>query len=398
MDLNLTPEEARFRDEVREWLEANLPRGWEPLFENRGEDMESWVQFLKEWQRKLFGNGLVGIGWPREYGGRGATMIEQLILTQELARAGAPELLHIAAGLELVGPALMHYGTPEQKQRYLPRILSAKEVWSQGFSEPGAGSDLAALQTRAVLEDGHFVVTGQKVWISSAGISDYNIMLVRTDPDAPRHKGISCLLVDMHSPGVTLTPTRQMTGESEFAEIFLDGVKVPRENLLGGLNEGWSVAMTILMYERGTAAIAAQQVARTQLDELLELAKSLQVGDRPAAADPILRQRLAQAHIEVEILKHIIYRSVSEIQRTGKPGSESSIIKTFWSEMERRQKEVAMEMQGLYSQLSKGSKWAVDDGRWQREYLWSRAGTIYSGSSEIQRNIIALRVLGMPRG
>ena len=242
------------------------------------------------------------------------------------------------------------------------------------------------------------MVTGQKVWISSAGISDYNIMLVRTDPDAPRHKGISCLLVDMHSPGVTLTPTRQMTGESEFAEIFLDSVKVPRENLLGGLNEGWSVAMTILMYERGTAAIAAQQVARTQLDELLELAKSLQVGESTAAADPILRQRLAQAHIEVEILKHIIYRSVSEIQRTGKPGSESSIIKTFWSEMERRQKEIAMEMQGLYSQLTKGSKWTVDDGRWQREYLWSRAGTIYAGSSEIQRNIIALRVLGMPRG
>ena len=397
MDLNWTPQEAQFRDEVQEWLSANLPRDWGPLFENRGEDMESWVHFLKGWQRKLHENGLVGIGWPKEYGGRGATIVEQLILAEELARAGAPELLHIGAGIELVGPALMHYGTPEQKQRYLPRILSAEEVWSQGYSEPGAGSDLAALQTRAVVEEDHFSVSGQKVWISSAGHSDYNIMLVRTDPDAPKHKGISCLLVDMHSPGVTITPTRQMTGESEFAEVFLDGVKVPRENLLGGLNDGWGVALTILMYERGTAAIAAQQVARSQLDELLRLSKSLQVAGRPAAADPILRQRLAQAHIEVEILKHIIYRTASEIQRSGKPGSESSIIKLFWSEMERRQKETAMEMQGLYSQLRKGSKWAVDDGRWQREYLWARAGTIYAGSSEIQRNIIAQRVLGMPR-
>jgi len=298
----------------------------------------------------------------------------------------------------LVGPALMHDGTEEQKRRYLPKILSAEEIWCQGFSEPNAGSDLAALQTRAVPDGDHFVITGQKVWVSWAEYSDHCILLVRTDPAAPKHKGISCLLVDMRSPGITVRPIVQMTGEAEFSEVFFDGVRVPREHLVGEINQGWAVAMTILMHERGTSAIGYQIRLRAELDELMGLAKSIERDGRPASADPLIQQKLAQAYIEVEILKYIIYRSATQVGRHGRPGPESSIIKLFWSEMDRRQKAVAMEILGLRSQLVAGSEWAVAHGRWQRAFLWSRAGTIYAGSSEIQRNIIAERVLGLPRG
>lgn len=398
MHMDDIPEEAQFREEVRAWLASNLPKAWESLANAESDNMDEWMAFLKNWQRRLYDAGWAGISWPKEYGGRGATINEQLIFTEEMARARAPNLMNISIGIELVGPAIIHHGTEEQRRRYLPKILSAEEIWCQGFSEPGAGSDLAALQTRAVPEGDHFVVTGQKVWTSWAEYSDYCILLVRTDPAAPKHKGISCLLVDMRSPGITIRPTVQITGEAEFSEVFFDGVKVPRQNLVGGINQGWSVAMTILMHERGTSAIGYQIRFRSELDELIKLAQSFDRQGRPASEDPLLRQKLAEAYIEVEILKYNIYRSATQIQRCGKPGPESSIIKLFWSEMDRRQKEVAMEMLGLYAQLEKGSKWAVDHGKWPRAFLWSRAGTIYAGSSEIQRNIIAERVLGMPRG
>ncbi|HXG68534.1 MAG TPA: acyl-CoA dehydrogenase [Blastocatellia bacterium] len=398
MRLAYTEEEERFRNEVRAWLAANLPKDWKSLAYADAERMDEWMAFLKDWQRKLYDAGWAGISWLKEYGGRGATINEQLIFIEEMARARAPNLMNISIGMELVGPAIIHHGTEEQKRRYLPKILSAEEIWCQGFSEPGAGSDLAALQTRAALEDDHFVVTGQKVWTSWAEYSDYCILLARTDPAAPKHKGISCLLVDMRSPGITIRPTVQITGEAEFSEVFFDGVRVPRDNLVGGINQGWAVAMTILMHERGTSAIGYQIRFRNELDELIELAKSFdREGQRPAD-DPLVRQQLAQAFIEVEILKYNIYRSATQIKRSGRPGPESSIIKLFWSEMDRRQKEMGMEMLGLHSQLAQGSKWAVDHGKWLRAFLWSRAGTIYAGSSEIQRNIIAERVLGMPRG
>jgi len=398
MRLNYTPEEERFRDEVRAWLAANLPKDREKIEAADGENMDEWMAFLKGWQRRLYDAGWAGISWPKEYGGRGATINEQLIFTEEMARAKAPNLMNVSIGIELVGPAIIHHGTEEQKRRYLPKILSAEEIWSQGFSEPGAGSDLASLQTRAEVEDDQFVITGQKVWTSWAEYSDYCIVLARTDTDAPRHKGISFLLVDMRSPGIAIRPTVQITGEAEFSEVFFDSVRVPRENLVGGLNQGWTVAMTVLMHERGTSAIGYQIRFRSELDELIELSKTFDRDGRRASEDPLVRQKLAQAFIEVEILKYNIYRSATQIMQKGKPGPESSIIKLFWSEMDRRQKETGMEMLGLYSQLVKGSKWAVDHGKWPRAFLWSRAGTIYAGSSEIQRNIIAERVLGMPRG
>jgi alkylation response protein AidB-like acyl-CoA dehydrogenase len=396
MDLNYSAEEERFRDEVRAWLAANLPKDGESLH-NESENMDEWMAFLKSWQRKLYDAGWSGISWPKEYGGRGATIIEELIFTEEMARARAPNLMNVSIGIELVGPAIIHHGTEEQKRRYLPKILSAEEIWSQGFSEPGAGSDLASLRTVAVEEDGHFVVTGQKVWTSWAEYSEYCILLARTDPAAPKHKGISCLLVDMHSPGITIRPTVQITGEAEFSEVFLDDVRVPKENLLGGINQGWKVAMTILAHERGTSAIRYQIRFRSELDDLINLAKSFARDGQQAAEDPLLKQKLAQSFIEVEILKYNIYRSVTQIMRSGKPGPESSIVKLFWSEMDRRQKEAGMETLGMYSQLVQHSKWTIDHGRWPRAFLWSRAGTIYAGSSEIQRNIIAERVLGLPK-
>ena len=398
MHLSYTPDEEQYRDQVRAWLAANLPTNWEGLGDGTSENMDQWMAFLKDWQRKLYEAGWAGISWPKEYGGRGATINEQLIFTEEMALAKAPNSMNVAIGIELVGPGIIHHGTEAQKLRYLRKILSAEEIWCQGFSEPGAGSDLASLQTRAALEDDHFVVTGQKVWTSWAEYSDYCILLARTDPTAPKHKGISCMLVDMRSPGITIRPTVQITGEAEFSEVFFDGVRVPRENLVGEINQGWTVAMTILMHERGTSAIDYQIRFRNELDELIRLGKSFESEGRRASEDPLLRQKLAQSYIEVEILKYNIYRSATQMMRSGKPGPESSITKLFWSEMDRRQKEAGMEMLGMYSQLVKGSKRAVDNGRWQRAFLWSRAGTIYAGSSEIQRNIIAERVLGMPRG
>jgi alkylation response protein AidB-like acyl-CoA dehydrogenase len=391
MDLSRTPEEERFCQEVRTWLAENLQDSKESHFYADPEKMDEWMAFLKDWQRKLYDAGWSGISWPKEYGGRGASIVEELIFTEEMARAHAPNLMNISIGIELVGPAIIHHGTEEQKQRYLPKILSGEEIWSQGFSEPDAGSDLASLRTVAVEKDDHFVVTGQKVWTSWAEYSEYCILLARTDLSAPKHKGISCFLVDMRSPGITIRPTVQMTGEAEFSEVFFDGVQLPRESLLGGINEGWRVAMTVLAHERGTSAIRYQIRFRSELDELIQLFKSMR------ADDPLLKQKLAQCYIDLEVLKYNIYRGVSQIMRNGKPGPEGSIVKLFWSEMDRRQKELGMEILGMHSQLMQDSKWTIDEGRWPRAFLWSRAGTIYAGSSEIQRNIIAERVLGLPR-
>ncbi|HKA19650.1 MAG TPA: acyl-CoA dehydrogenase [Blastocatellia bacterium] len=397
MNLDYTPEEEAFRNQVRSWVSANLSPDWEQISLRQAENMDESMAFLKKWQRKLYDAGWAGISWPKDYGGRGATINEQLIFTEEMAKTKAPNLMNVSIGIELVGPAIIHHGTEAQKQRYLRKILSAEEIWCQGFSEPGAGSDLASLQTRATLENDHFVVTGQKVWTSWAEYSDFCILLARTDPDVPKHKGISCVLVDMKSPGITIRPTVQITGEAEFSEVFFDGVRVPKENLVGIINQGWTVAMTILMHERGTSAIGYQIRFRNELDDLIRLAKSHDHDGRPISEDPEFRRKLAQSFIDVEVLKYNIYRSATQIMRSGKPGPESSIVKLFWSEMDRRQKALGMEMLGLYSQLVNGSEWAVDHGKWPRAFLWSRAGTIYAGSSEIQRNIIAERVLGMPR-
>jgi alkylation response protein AidB-like acyl-CoA dehydrogenase len=284
-----------------------------------------------------------------------------------------------------------------KKKRYLSKILSCEEIWCQGFSEPNAGSDVASIRTRAELKGDEFIINGQKVWTSLAQIADWCMLLVRTDPEAPKHRGMSYLLVDMHSPGITVRPLKQLTGEAEFNEVFFADVRVPRQNLVGELNEGWRVAITTLMNERGTAAFGTQARFRIILDNLMGLAKKSTVNGKPALQDPLIRQQLAQHYIEVELLKYNCFRNFTRLLRGGTPGPEGSTLKLQWSELNQRMQETAMAIEGPYSQLLRGSPWAVESGRWQHNFLRSRANTIEAGTSEIQRNIIAERVLGLSK-
>ena len=394
MDLNFSPEQEQFRAKVQAFLRDNLPPGWGKAgFRPEGMSM---TDFLRDWQRRLYEGGFLGMAWPKEFGGQGASQIEMAIFNEEVARVRAPAPLNVL-GLTMAAPTIITYGTDEQKKRYLSKILSCEEIWCQGFSEPNSGSDLAAARTRAELQGDEFIVNGQKVWTTLGHIADWCMLVVRTDPDAPKHRGLSYLLVDMKSPGITVRPLRQMTGESEFNEMFFEDVHVPRQNLLGGLNEGWRVATTTLMNERGTTALASVMRYRIVFDEILDLVRSMQRNGGPATTDPTVRQRLAQFYVELEMLRFTSYRAFSQILRGGNPGPEGSISKLAWSELNQRMQEFVIELEGPASQLVKGSPYAVQGGRWQHHFLRSRANTIEGGTSEIQRNIIAERVLGLPR-
>jgi alkylation response protein AidB-like acyl-CoA dehydrogenase len=389
MDLTFSAEEETFRAELRAWLAANLPA------ERDHPTLADEVRFLVDWQRRLADGGWVGVHWPCEYGGRGATTTENYLLQEELARARAPEIIG-RIGVNLVGPTLIHHGTDAQKRRYLSKILAAEELWCQLFSEPNAGSDLAALRCRAERDGDAFVVTGQKVWTSYAQFADWGILLARTDPAAANAKAISFLIVDMHSPGITIRPLQQMTGSDEFNEVFLEEVRVPAENVVGALHQGWSIAQTTLSHERGTSP-RQLVVHRMLLNDLLALAHATERGGRPASADPLIRQQLAQAFIEVEMTKLHNWRTLTQLRRHGKPGPESSLVKLFWSEMSQRLHDTAMQILGVDAQCWPGEPRAVARGRWLRSYLYYRAATIFAGTSEVQRNIIAQRVLGLPR-
>jgi alkylation response protein AidB-like acyl-CoA dehydrogenase len=395
MDLSFTPEEEQYRHRVRKFMEENLPDGWgKPGFKQPSGDAAT--EFQREWTRRLHRAGFLGMAWPKEYGGQGASQIELAIFNEEAARYRAPSPIN-GVGLILAGPTIMAHGTEQQKKRFLPKILSGEELWCQGFSEPNAGSDLGSLRTRADLAGDEFIVNGQKVWTTLAHISDWCILMVRTDPSAPKHRGISYLLVDMKSPGVTVRPLRQMTGGHEFNEMFFENVRVPRTNLLGELNGGWRVGMTTLMNERGTSAFAVWLRFRITFDELVEMARKQIRNGRPATADPVIRQQLAQAYIDLEGLRYVSYRTFSQILRGGTPGPEGSLSKVVWSELNQRMNELAMAIEGPASQLVRESPHAIEEGRWQFTFLRSRANTIEAGTSEIQRNIIAQRVLGLPR-
>jgi alkylation response protein AidB-like acyl-CoA dehydrogenase len=394
MDLRFSSAEEAFRAELQRWLAAHRPPDAEAA-----EDFASLadeVAYLIAWQRRLHEGGWVGVHWPREYGGRGATVLENYIFQEEMARAKAPEIIN-RIGVNLVGPTLIAHGTEQQKSRYLPKILSAEEIWCQLFSEPNAGSDLTSLRCRAEREGDIFRVDGQKVWTSYAQFARWGILLARTDPGSPKSKGISFLILDMQSPGVTVRPLRQMTGSEEFNEVFFENVRVPVENLVGDLNRGWEIAQTTLSHERGTSA-RQLVVHRMLLDDLTRLARSREVRGARASDDALLRQRLAQAVIEVELLKLHNWRTLTNLLRHGKPGPESSLVKLFWSEMSQRLHDAAMEVLGTDAQLVTGDGRAVARGKWARSYLYYRSGTIFAGTSEIQRNIIAERVLGLPRG
>lgn len=393
MDLNLSAEETQFRDELRAWLAAHVPRGWE---ERRHESVEQHFEFLKQWQRTLYDGGWAGVSWPREYGGRGATLMQQVIFWQELALAGAPPMANVL-GIGLVGPTVIAFGTAAQKERYLRKILSAEEIWCQGFSEPNAGSDLAGLQTSARLDGAHYVVNGQKVWTSFGWAADWCELVVRTDPAAPKHKGLTVLFVDMKTPGVEVRPLRQMTGESEFNEVFFRDVRVPVENVVGTVNQGWDVAMGTLMHERGTFGAGLQITYQRNMERLIDLARATRRNGRSAAEDPVIRQKLAQCYAEIAIMRANQMRAFSRLNATGVPGPEGSIQKIFWSELNQRLQQVAQELLGPYGQLDARDERAPDHGAWAYGYLRARGNTIEAGTSEIQRNIIGHFVLGLPR-
>jgi alkylation response protein AidB-like acyl-CoA dehydrogenase len=391
MDFDFTPEQDAFRKEVRAWLEANLPddlRG--RAFAASRADPEE-VDRLRAWQRRMHAAGYVGLDWPREFGGRGATIVEQLILYQEMAGAESPQFVNRGA-VSMLGPTLMRHGTPAQRERFLPKILTAEELWCQGFSEPNAGSDLANLQTRAVRDGDDFVVTGQKVWTSMAHVADWCFLLVRTDPDAPKHKGISFLLVAMASPGISVRPLRQMTGEAEFNEVFFDGVRVPSANLVGRLNEGWGVALTTLAWERDLLTFIRQISLKNALQRLVRL-----VQERGRATDPVVRQKIAALWIGEQALQLNAYRSLTRILRGSQPGPEGSTTKLFWSQLDQDLAQLATEVLGPAAQVAEGSPWAVDDGQWAFYASLAQGSGIRAGTSEILRNIIGERVLGLPK-
>ncbi len=385
-----TPEEA-FRKKVRAWLEANVPdalrgRG----FTATRADREA-VARLRAWQKRMYEAGFVGMDWPVEFGGRGASVLEQIILYEEMARAEAPQFVN-RGGLSMLGPTLMAHGTPAQQKRFLRGILTADEIWCQGFSEPNAGSDLANLQTRAILDGDDFIVNGQKVWTSMAHVSDWCFALVRTDPAAPKHKGITFLLIDMRSPGITVRPLRQITGEAEFNEVFFDNVRVPPANVVGRVNEGWGVAITTLAYERDLLTFIRHISLKNALQRLIALAKRT-----GRTADPVIRQRIAGLAIGEQCLRLNGYRSLTKLLRGGAPGPEGSTAKLFWSQLDEELAAAASGVLGLYSQLAEGTGWAPDGGQWEFYELLARASGIRAGTSEILRNILGERVLGLPK-
>jgi alkylation response protein AidB-like acyl-CoA dehydrogenase len=395
MDFKLTSQEEEFRASIRAWLAHNLPEGWGTPEYKPPETPAEQVAFARQWQRKLHDGGWAGITWPREYGGRGTSIVEQLIYNEEYARFHAPDILALKIGLSLVGPTIIACGTPQQKERFLAPILRGDEIWCQGFSEPNAGSDLASVKTKAELHGDEFVVTGQKIWTSVARHADWCMLVTRTGFEGPKHKGLTFLLVDMQTPGITIRPLREMTGEEWFNEVFFDEIRVPRANVVGEINGGWQVVMTTLGFERAGSTPHVRLQAEARL--LADLSRQTNRYGVPAAEDPLVRQKVAQCAIESSILRYTAYRNITQVLRTGVPGPEGSILKIFWSELEQRLKDTAIEILGPYGMLPRGDLRTIDGGFWVHELLWSRSSTIYAGTSEVQRNIIAQRSLGLPR-
>jgi alkylation response protein AidB-like acyl-CoA dehydrogenase len=384
VDLRDTPNEAVFRAEVRSWLAENAPDGLEGLSSPAAlrvlEDAD--VAAARAWSAQLADAGYAGLTWPAEFGGAGAPESHHAFYLEESARASAPQHLAVI-GLGLVGPTIITHGTDEQKARFLAKILRADEIWCQGFSEPGAGSDLAGVRTRADAQDGGYRVNGQKIWSSFAQIADFCLLLARTDPGSERHAGLTMFLLDMSSPGVDVRPIREASGDAVFNEIFLADVEVPESAVLGGVGEGWRVAMTTLLHERATLGFALVGALEAQLGRVVALARERGV------ADARLRDLLAREAIELEALKLTVYRSLTEVERTGAPGPEGSVTKLRWSESNQRLTALGLELLGPEA--------PVADESMRYELLRSRANSIEAGTSEVLRNIIAERVLGLPR-
>ena len=389
VDLIFTPEQDAFREEVRTWLRENKPS------EPRPHDFAGIRQYDLGWQRTQYEGGWAGISWPVEYGGRGLSLLEQMIWYEEYGRAGLPGMDATFVGLNHAGPTLMSRATGEQKATHLLPILRGDVVWCQGFSEPGAGSDLASLSTKAVIDGDELVVNGQKIWTSFAHLANWQELLVRTDSSGTKHQGISWVICDMSTPGIEVRPIRTIDGEAEFAEVFYDDVRIPLANVVGGVGNGWSVAMSTLAFERGTAFTANQVRLASLVDELIDIARQQPGPDgrRPAIADDEIAASLAMARAEVTALRAMAYTGISRSAKSGTPGDEGSIVKLYYTELHKHVAQLAVDILGLDG-LELVSRWT---GGWTGEYLYSFSLSIGGGTSEIQRNIIGERVLGLPR-
>ncbi len=389
MDLTFTPADEQFRVEVRRWLESALQGPFAKLKGRGGPgDEEALVDERRKWEQNMAREGWTCLGWPEQYGGRGCTLLQEVIFNEEYARVGGPgRMNHI--GETLLGPTLIAFGTKAQKERFLPRIAAVEELWCQGYSEPNAGSDLANVQTKATLKDDHWSVTGQKVWTSHAHWSDWCFVLCRTNPEAPRHKGISYLLVPMHQEGVEIRPIKQMTGTAEFSEVFFDDARTDAENIVGDPNDGWKVAMGTLTFERGTSTLGQQLSFEREFEHLVTVAK-----EKGAANNPIIRDRLARAFCELKVMRLNALRTLSHLQH-GELSREAMINKLYWATWHRDLGELAMEILGPEGDVAANAPYNLTP--LQRLFLFTRADTIYAGSNQIQRNIIGERALGLPK-
>jgi alkylation response protein AidB-like acyl-CoA dehydrogenase len=393
VDLNYSREDERFRLHVRQWFAVHAPG---PL---------NTLDQKKAWQRRLYEAGFVGMGWPGEYGGQEARPMEQAIVAEEMALADVPGAINSLA-LGLLGPTLIVHGTEAQKQRYVKRMLTADDIWCQLYSEPDSGSDLASVKTSAVRDGDRWVINGQKVWTSLGPIADFGMLLARTNPSVPKHQGISYFILDMHQPGVEVRPLKQITGSSEFAEIFFTNATTPAENIIGQAGQGWELAQTTLGFERGGSVLARVTRHQANIRRLVEVAQRLSRDSVSVLHDPVVRQKLGRMVVEVEVLRYAGFRILSKLEQGKRPGSESSVDKLYYSEMDKRHQELVQDILGPYGQIGSGlspelalnsSTMRGDDSTWAYNFLWSRAGTIYAGSSEIQKNIIGERVLRLPR-
>lgn len=396
MQLSMSPEEQAYKEQFLFWLKENLPPEFASPDYEPPADWHEQAKIFRSMQRKLFEAGYAGINWPKEYGGQGGTLMQHIIVTEALS-ANYPLKMFDSLSVGLVAPTLLARGTEEQKKEFIPKILSGEHIWCQGFSEPNAGSDLANLTTSAVRKGDHYIVNGQKVWTSLAHVADFAVLVVRTDPTVKKHKGLSYLLVDMKSPGVTVRPIKQITGEAEYNEMFFDNVKVPVERRVGKENEGWLIAITTLMFERIMNEIRILPKFQKTLEGMIDLARNTPRAGRPLIKDPVVRQKIARLQVDLEVMRLNQYRNLSTLLKGEMPGPEGSIGKIYWSELNQRLQATALEIMGPYAQLTQGSSWAKDNGKWVYDFLRSKGNTIEGGTTEIQKNIIGERVLGLPK-
>lgn len=393
MDFSFTPSEEAFRNELRSWLEENLPEGWiEGTYTIPVEEKEN-EKFLRDWQRKLSEGGWAGISWPKKYGGRGATLIEEVIYEEEMARVKAPPILNII-GIAMIGPTLLQIGTDYQKEKYLPKLLNGEEIWCQGYSEPNAGSDLAAIQTKAVKQGDKWIINGQKIWTSLAHLADRCFLLARTENTGKKHEGITAFLVDMYQEGVETRTIRSINDRRDFNEMFFNDAIAHEVDVVGEVNQGWRASLALLNHERVGVARQTFRLQK-QYDELVEMAKGLKKNDRPLIQDPIVRQKLVEFRAKSRAILLTYYRHLTKTIKSGRPGPEGSIDKIFSSELGQEMLSFAMSLQGAANTLWKED--APINPKWQQEYLRSFAYTIEGGTTEIQKNIVAERLLGLPK-